>query len=56
MPFEVIDIEFEPKAQLIYDKALVLVRPDDRVAWRGDCMPENPQHIIDLVRGVFDPT
>ena len=56
MPFEVIDIEFEPKARLVYDKALVLVRPDDRVAWRGDCIPEDPQHIIDLVRGVFDPT
>ncbi len=51
MPFKVIDIEFEPAAREFYDKALVLVRPDDRVAWRGDAMPSDPISVIDKVRG-----
>ncbi|MEM7018816.1 MAG: FAD-dependent monooxygenase [Pseudomonadota bacterium] len=51
MPFEVIDIEFEPRARDVYDHALVLVRPDDRVAWRGDSIPAEPGAIIDKVRG-----
>ena len=51
MPFEVIDIEFEPRARDFYDHALVLVRPDDRVAWRSDSAPVDPVAIIDKVRG-----
>lgn len=52
MPFDVVDIEFEPRARDVYDHALVLVRPDDRVAWRGDAMPEDAGAVIDKVRGV----
>ena len=51
MPFKVIDIEFEPSARAFYDHALVLVRPDDRVAWRGDAMPQDPAALIDHIRG-----
>jgi hypothetical protein len=51
MPFEVIDIQYEPAARDFYDVALVLVRPDDRVAWRGSSVPDDPQRIIDTLRG-----
>jgi hypothetical protein len=30
---------------------LVLVRPDGHVAWRGDILPDDPQALIDRVRG-----
>ena len=52
MPFKVIDIGHEPKARRVYDRKLVLVRADTRVAWRSDAAPENPQELIDKVRGV----
>jgi len=35
----------------LYKKALVLVRPDGHVAWRGDAAPENPAALIDRARG-----
>lgn len=38
-------------AARLYGKALVLVRPDGHVAWRGDCAPEDPVAMIDRVRG-----
>ncbi|MCH9671891.1 MAG: FAD-dependent monooxygenase [Gammaproteobacteria bacterium] len=51
MPLQVIDIEFEPRARDFYDHALVLIRPDDRVAWRSNTLPEDPGAVIDKVRG-----
>lgn len=35
----------------VYDHKLVLSRPDRHVAWRSDHAPENPERLIDLVRG-----
>ena len=51
MPLTVVDIS-SPAIAGLYERALVLVRPDGHCAWRGDAMPENPQQIIDTVRGV----
>ncbi len=51
MPLTVVDIEFEPGARRFYDHGLVLVRPDDRVAWRGNAMPDDPVAVIDKLRG-----
>lgn len=39
----------------LYEKALVLVRPDGHVAWRGDALPQNCAALIDTVRGVGLP-
>jgi 2-polyprenyl-6-methoxyphenol hydroxylase-like FAD-dependent oxidoreductase len=35
----------------LYGRALVLVRPDGHVAWRGDQVPVGAQALIDTVRG-----
>ena len=35
----------------MYEADLVLIRPDQYVAWRGNSVPEDPQRLIDLVRG-----
>lgn len=38
-----------------YGADLVLVRPDQYVAWRGDRAPDDPQALIDRVRGADGP-
>jgi 2-polyprenyl-6-methoxyphenol hydroxylase-like FAD-dependent oxidoreductase len=38
-------------ARALYEMALVLVRPDGHVAWRGDALPPNAQSLVDRVRG-----
>jgi hypothetical protein len=35
-----------------YREKLVLSRPDQHVAWRGDALPDNPLRLIDIIRGV----
>ena len=37
--------------EVLYEKALVLVRPDGQVAWRSDELPSDPGAILDLARG-----
>ncbi|MEM9403825.1 MAG: FAD-dependent monooxygenase [Pseudomonadota bacterium] len=52
-PFEVVDIDDENAARL-YDRSLVLIRPDQHVAWRSNAAPptvEAAREIIDKVRG-----
>jgi len=50
VPFEVLDVS-SSDAGLLYPQKLVLSRPDQHVAWRGDRMPSDPFALIDLVRG-----
>jgi 2-polyprenyl-6-methoxyphenol hydroxylase-like FAD-dependent oxidoreductase len=50
LPLNVADIADEAIARL-YERSLVLVRPDGYVAWRGDFAPARPRDIIDRVRG-----
>ncbi len=41
----------DASARRLYERALVLIRPDQHVAWRADRMPNNPMAVIDRVRG-----
>ncbi|TQC48773.1 2-polyprenyl-6-methoxyphenol hydroxylase [Rhodococcus sp. WS4] len=40
-----------PDVSAAYQAALVLVRPDGFVAWRGDSVPHDPEAILAIVRG-----
>jgi 2-polyprenyl-6-methoxyphenol hydroxylase-like FAD-dependent oxidoreductase/pimeloyl-ACP methyl ester carboxylesterase len=50
LPLTVIDINDESIARL-YERSLVLVRPDAHVCWRGDRLPEDVGSLLDIVRG-----
>ena len=39
------------EASQLYRHRLVLVRPDQHVAWRGDAEPGDTLDLVDLVRG-----
>ena len=41
----------EPEGRALYARSLVLVRPDQHVAWRGDNEPADALGLIDLIRG-----
>jgi hypothetical protein len=41
----------DAKIAALYEKPLVLVRPDGHVAWRGAVCPADPLGVIDRVRG-----
>lgn len=45
----------EPELSALYERKLVLVRPDGHVAWRADTLPEDPAALIDQVRGAVPP-
>ena len=51
MPLEVVTLH-EPEAAALYERRLVLVRPDGHVAWRADEVPHDLARIVDRVRGV----
>jgi hypothetical protein len=40
-----------PDVGALYERALVLVRPDGHVAWRADTTPADPLALADRVRG-----
>ena len=50
VPLRTEDIADEAAARL-YERRLVLVRPDGQVAWRGDALPDDCAALIDRVRG-----
>jgi 2-polyprenyl-6-methoxyphenol hydroxylase-like FAD-dependent oxidoreductase len=50
VPLEVVDVRDE-KARRLYERDLVLVRPDQHVAWRGSQAPDDALAVIDRVRG-----
>ena len=50
LPLWVVDIRDE-NARRLYERDLVLVRPDQHVAWRGDVAPRDPASVVDRVRG-----
>lgn len=52
LPLQVEDID-DAKVRGLYERALVLVRPDGHVAWRADALPDDLQALVDIVRGVY---
>jgi hypothetical protein len=50
VPLKLLDLDL-PDAGSGYDGRLVLSRPDQHVAWRGDRLPADPNRLIDRVRG-----
>ena len=50
VPLEIVDID-HGSAAVLYEKPLVLVRPDGHIAWRGDLLPDDPVCLINHVRG-----
>jgi len=50
VPLEVLDITGDEFGHL-YDRKLVLSRPDQHIAWRGDGLPDDPAALVDTIRG-----
>jgi hypothetical protein len=51
---KVLDIA-PPTTAIFYGGGMVLSRPDQHVAWRGDRLPADPLALIDRVRGAGEP-
>lgn len=49
-PLEILDIRDEHVAN-IYERKLILVRPDQHVAWRGNQAPSDVTQVLNRVRG-----
>jgi len=54
VPLKVLDVE--RPATAAFDGALLLSRPDQHVAWRGDRLPADPHALINRVRGASNRT
>jgi hypothetical protein len=52
VPLAVLDVDADESASL-YPQKLLLSRPDQHVAWRGDELPKDPAGLIDRIRGAF---
>lgn len=50
VPLDVVDVAGDETRDL-YGRDLVLIRPDQHVAWRGNAPPDDSAALIDLVRG-----
>jgi 2-polyprenyl-6-methoxyphenol hydroxylase-like FAD-dependent oxidoreductase len=51
VPLAVLDVEASP----LYAHKLVLSRPDQHIAWRGNAQPNDAMALIDLIRGQQAP-
>jgi hypothetical protein len=47
LPLRILDLA----PATVYREKLVLSRPDQHVAWRGDAVPDNPLGLVDKIRG-----
>jgi 2-polyprenyl-6-methoxyphenol hydroxylase-like FAD-dependent oxidoreductase len=50
LPLAVVDVDADNAAEL-YPSKLLLSRPDQHVAWRGDTVPDDAMALIDRIRG-----
>jgi 2-polyprenyl-6-methoxyphenol hydroxylase-like FAD-dependent oxidoreductase len=53
VPLSLVPID-DPAIAKLYERRLVLVRPDGHVCWRDDAPPKDPLALVDCVRGA-DP-
>lgn len=53
VPLELVDVR-DAHARDLYERDLVLIRPDQHVAWRGNTPPADPRHIVDRIRGAHN--
>jgi 2-polyprenyl-6-methoxyphenol hydroxylase-like FAD-dependent oxidoreductase len=49
MPLQIVDIKSQDSRRSVYSHKLVLSRPDQHIAWRGDALPENVAGLIDKI-------
>lgn len=54
VPLRVLDLAHLPRLRPLYETDLVLVRPDQHVAWRGSTVPD-PAALLRHVTGADDP-
>ena len=50
VPLQTVDVR-APEIARLYERNLVLVRPDGQVAWRGSRLPPDPDALLNRVRG-----
>ncbi len=50
-PLTIYDVD-AGEAKALYDRKLILSRPDQHIAWRGNAEPADPLALIDRLRGV----
>jgi 2-polyprenyl-6-methoxyphenol hydroxylase-like FAD-dependent oxidoreductase len=50
VPMALLDVDSDETAAL-YPQKLVLSRPDQHVAWRGNALPADPMALVDWIRG-----
>jgi hypothetical protein len=50
VPMALLDLDPD-EGSTLYRQALVLARPDQHVAWRGDAVPADPLALVDRIRG-----
>ncbi len=50
VPIDLLDV-ISDDAQAVYDRLLVLARPDQHVAWRGNSVPSEAGELVELISG-----
>jgi len=50
VPLSILSVA-DPAIAALYERRLVLVRPDGHVAWRADAAPTDPSALVERVRG-----
>jgi 2-polyprenyl-6-methoxyphenol hydroxylase-like FAD-dependent oxidoreductase len=55
VPFKILKLD-SLEASELYDRKLILIRPDQHVAWRGDDLPHDCDRLINAVRGALTYT
>jgi hypothetical protein len=50
VPIKLLDVTPSEGGE-VYDRLLVLARPDQHIAWRGNRPPDDPRALVDLISG-----